>query len=108
MKNKSMLIYISGRITNNPNYREEFKEAEEWLKAKGYTPLNTTNLDTALPKLSYEQYMQIDYTLVDIADGIYMLADWQDSKGAKAELSYAKSLGKRVMYQKKYKREEEQ
>ena len=33
-----------------------------------------------------------------------MLGGWQDSKGACAELSYAKSLGKKVIYQKYYER----
>jgi hypothetical protein len=32
-----------------------------------------------------------------------MLDGWQKSKGAVAELSYAKTLGKKVMYQDKYK-----
>jgi hypothetical protein len=31
-----------------------------------------------------------------------MVSGWQKSKGANAELSYAKSLGKKVMYQDYY------
>jgi hypothetical protein len=46
--------------------------------------------------------MQICYRLVDVADIIFMVSGWQKSKGANAELSYAKSLGKEVKYQDYY------
>ena len=43
--------------------------------------------------------MAIDYKLIELCDAIFMLDGWQQSKGAVAELSYAKSLGKKPMYQ---------
>lgn len=46
--------------------------------------------------------MFIDYALLNLADGIFMLHDWQKSKGACSELSYAKSLNKKVIYQDYY------
>jgi hypothetical protein len=46
--------------------------------------------------------MALDYKLLEMADAIFMLHDWQGSKGACAELSYAKSLGKKVIYQDYY------
>lgn len=100
-----MLVYISGAITNNPNYQAEFQKAEQWLMSKGHTPINPAKLDLVLPKnkLTYEQFMKIDYALLGMCDGIFMLDGWQRSKGACAELSYAKSLSKKVMYQDKYK-----
>ena len=97
-----MTIYISGKITDNPNYKDEFFEAEGWLANQGYKPINPSNIDVVLPELTYEQYMAIDYKLLEMADGIFMLHDWQKSKGACAELSYAKSLGKKVIYQDYY------
>jgi hypothetical protein len=48
--------------------------------------------------------MKIDYCLLEMCDGIFMLGGWQNSKGACAELSYAKSLGKKVLYQKYFER----
>ena len=47
--------------------------------------------------------MQIDFRLIDIAEAIFMLDGWQKSKGACAELAYAKSIGKKVLYQKYFK-----
>lgn len=35
-----MKIYIAGAISNNPNYEQQFKAAEEKLKAEGHTVLN--------------------------------------------------------------------
>ncbi len=99
-----MLVYISGKITNNKNYEEDFRKGEEWLKLNDYTPINPCKLSTALPNtLTYEQYMQIDYKLIDICEAIFMLEGWQKSKGACAELAYAKSIGKVILYQKYFK-----
>lgn len=97
-----MLIYISGKITNNPNYKDEFFNAEGWLLEQGHKPINPSNLNITFPELNYEQYMALDYKLIEMADGIFMLHNWQKSKGACAELSYAKSLGKKVIYQDYY------
>lgn len=94
-----MLIYISGAIRNNPNYQVEFQKAEQWLMLKDYTPINPARFITNFPKLTEEQIMKIDYCLLEMCDGIFMLGGWQNSKGACAELSYAKSLGKKVLYQ---------
>lgn len=99
-----MLIYISGAIRNNENYKAEFQKAEQWLMLKGHTPINPARFITNLPKLTEEQIMKIDYCLLEMCDGIFMLGGWQESKGACAELGYAKSLNKKVFYQKYYER----
>lgn len=99
-----MIVYISGKITNNNNYEEDFRKGEEWLLLNDYTPINPTKLDKALPQgLTYQQLMQIDFRLIDIAEAIFMLEGWQRSSGACAELAYAKSIGKKVLYQKYFK-----
>ena len=94
-----MIVYISGKIKNNENYEQEFRQADIWLKHQGHLTINPANLDMVCSSLSYEQYMAIDYKLVEIADAIFMIHGWQKSKGACAELQYAKSLGKKIIYQ---------
>lgn len=45
--------------------------------------------------------MKIDLALLELCDGIYMLSNWEQSKGAKTELSVAKALGKAVKFESK-------
>ena len=96
------IVYLSGRITNNENYKKDFACAEHFLQQMGFIVLNPAEFLKDLGELSYEQCMNICYRLVDIADIIFMVSGWQKSKGANAELSYAKSLGKEVKYQDYY------
>lgn len=94
-----MLVYISGKITNNENYKNDFLKAELWLKLNDHKVLNPSRLIEIFPNLTYQKFMAIDYKLIELSDAIFMLDGWQKSKGACAELSYAKSLGKKVLYQ---------
>ena len=96
------IVYLSGKITGKDNYKEDFARAEAFMQEMGYIVINPANLDEISDGLSYEQYLRVCYQLVDIADIIFMVSGWQKSKGANAELSYAKSLGKKVMYQDYY------
>ena len=96
------IVYLSGKITDNENYKKDFACAENFLLQMGYIVLNPTQLEDITEGLSQQKLMKIFYQLVDIADIIFMVSGWQKSKGANAELSYAKSLGKKVMYQDYY------
>ena len=96
------IVYLSGKITDNPNYKSEFACAELFLIQMGYIVINPADIEEIVDGLTYEQIIQICYRLVDISDIIFMVSGWQKSKGANAELSYAKSLGKKVMYQDYY------
>ena len=99
---KGKIVYLSGRITDNEHYKEDFASAEQFLVRMGYIVLNPALLDDVVEGLTYEQIMQICYRCVDVSDAIFMISGWQKSRGATAELSYAKSLGKKVMYQDYY------
>ena len=94
------IIYISGAITGTDDYIERFENAEKELKDKGYEVINPAKFNSYLPNTTtWEQYMEIDYKLLDICDTIYMLNGWENSKGANAELDYAKQNNKMVVYQ---------
>ena len=96
------IVYLSGKITGKENYKQDFELAEDFLKCLGYYVINPAKLDDVAKGLTYEQYLYTCYRLIDIADTIFMVSGWQKSKGANAELIYAKSLGKKVMYQDYY------
>lgn len=103
----STTVYLSGKISGNPRYKEQFAEAEEFLKDK-YTVINVAKVVEALPSLELIKYVQLDFELIKLCDVIFMIDGWQKSKHAAAELTYAKSIGKKVLYQdyfKKYRKE---
>ena len=64
-KNK-LKVYISGAITNNPNYKEDFANAEKLLKKHGFEVVNPASLGEV--------------------DG------WENSKGSRLEASLASWL----------------
>lgn len=91
-----MKIYIAGKITDNPNYKIHFAIAEAGLKAMGHTPMNPAILPDGF---EHHEYMKICFSMIDVCDGIYLLSNWQDSKGAKMEHDYAAMHNKDVLYQ---------
>lgn len=44
----------------------------------------------------HEDYMRIDFMLLDLADTIYMLKGWENSKGACMEYGYAIAKDKEI------------
>lgn len=90
-----MKIYISGRITRNKNYAQDFRLAEMFLGRKGHIILNPTCLPEGL---EYHEYMDIDMAMIRACDAIAMIPGWEDSSGAEAELAYARCIKKEVMY----------
>lgn len=82
-------VYISGAITGNDNYIEEFNLAERKLREEGHEPINPVAIKTNLPALEYEEYMKIDFALLDLCHAIYMIRGWEKSCGANREYGYA-------------------
>lgn len=100
------MIYISGRITGNKNWEKQFKEAEEYLKSKGYkviiNPLNLAEqVNKEIKNATYTDYMKQDIEILILCDDIYMLRGWWRSKGARLERHIAKVLGMKIIYQKR-------
>jgi hypothetical protein len=88
-----MIAYISGRITGDSQYRKKFANAETVLMNLGYTTLNPARLPEGL---EYEQYMFLDFAMIDVSDLVVMLPDWRRSKGAKMERRRAIESGKPI------------
>ena len=98
-------IYISGPITNNPNYHQQFSACVEFIKREGmYTPLNpVTQVCDILDRNNIHAPKWRDYMkaalIVMMQSGckdIIMLKGYQDSKGALTEYEYAYFLGYRI------------
>nr|DAY21961.1 MAG TPA: protein of unknown function (DUF4406) [Bacteriophage sp.] len=95
-----MKIYISGKIsgTDLAETRKRFASVAKATKRLGYEPVNT--LENGLTE--YDTWKA--HMLKDIADllqckAIYMLQDWQDSKGARIEHYIATEIGMPIMYE---------
>ena len=94
-------IFISGGITNVPDYMAEFKKAENELREIGYKSIiNPACINSHLPtNLSYDDYMAISIAELSVCEAIYMLRNWKESKGAVREHRYASMNGLEIIYQ---------
>lgn len=93
---KKLKIYISGKITGNPDYKAQFAAAAEHIRALGDIPLNPAELPQGM---SPADYMRICFAMVDTADEVLMIyPEWQDSPGARLEKAYAEYIGKEIMF----------
>lgn len=102
------MIYISGRITGNKNWRFDFQKAEDYLVSCGMSkheiknPLNMENeVEEVWENPTYAQYMIHDIHELIFCNQIYMLRGWWRSKGARLERHIAKVLGMKIIYQKR-------
>lgn len=99
MKVQNFIYYLSGPITNNPNYLKDFNEAEAKLRLAGYTNLiSPSNLNNVLHETAtYEDYMDVCMMLLDKADAMIQLPGWEDSLGCQREYGYCQALEKPVI-----------
>ena len=88
-----MIIYLAGKITGNPEYRQQFAAAKMELEAEGHTVLNPAELPEGMSKAAY---MRICFAMIDTADEVRTLSNWYRSHGAGVELSYADYIGKPI------------
>ena len=94
VKDKKKKVYLSGKITglDEAEYKRNFNTAELWLTGLGYDVVNPVSY-TQIPNGSWQDYMRRDIKLLMDCDYIYMLDDWTDSTGAKAEFNLAVEIG---------------
>lgn len=91
-----MKYYIAGKINGLPNYKELFAAAEKQLIAEGHQVMNPAVLGEGFP---YEAYVPICCAMIEQCEALYMLSNWQDSKGAMFEQAYALVTNKQIRYQ---------
>lgn len=90
-----MKIYIAGRITGNPDYKNQFTEAEYKIKAAGHIPLNPVKGEG----FSYKDYIDMGLCELMKCDAIYLLKGWNRSEGAYLEYTYATTVGLKIFMQ---------
>ena len=86
-------LYIAGKITGDPDYREKFADAENFYTARGYTVLTPA----ALPEgMRPADYMRICFAMIDTADAVAFLPGFRQSAGAGVEYAYCCYIDKNI------------
>lgn len=119
--NRAMRIYISGKIGEpaiGEAAKEKFAHAKTNLEEEGFEVFDPTNeewqkhllqgygrdVQQALvppggPIKKYDYFLLRNLMALATKDAIYMLKDWVDSPGARAEHAFARAIGLEVMYE---------
>lgn len=110
-------VYIAGKMRSVPYFNfPAFDHMAEWLKARGYEPVNPADLDrlvgfdamqcpsdtdwNVVPKtFDIDDCISRDIEAIKTCSAIMMLDGWEQSKGARAEKALAEWMGLSVMYQ---------
>lgn len=87
--------YISGAVSNDPDYRMKFLYAEYQLKSRGFKVLNPVKHEK--DGKAWDYYLRKDIRKLTKCDGIILLDDWYESRGARLELKVASGLGMKVL-----------
>jgi hypothetical protein len=97
MKNfKPLRIFISGPVTNNPNYRNQFDNAEKFLRSCGHCVANPVHLGLEYFndfQDGYDRCMMETVQLLIKCNAVYFIHNWRKSKGALIEEKIACSIG---------------
>ena len=92
--NQPIVIYLSGPMRGVEAYNfPAFTEAANTLRADGYAVLNPAENFGGCTTFNREIYMRLDYAHVLQADEIWVLPNWSESEGARAEVLVALDCG---------------
>lgn len=93
-------IYISGQITglDIKVAAENFEQAELKLAEVGHAPVNPMKIVPYDPEWTWEDYMVADIRALFGCEAIFMLSNWEQSKGARIEHAIATQMGIAVHY----------
>ena len=87
-------IYISGPITAEKHYRENFRIAQLMLLQRGYAVMSPAILPEGF---DYEEYMSVCFAMLDVCKFMALLDGWKNSPGSKREYEYALIRGYEVV-----------
>ncbi len=88
-----MTFYIAGKITGDPDYKSKFdamkgRILEAWPWCQVLSPADNPQ------GMSNADYMRLSFAMIDCADVVIFLPDWEESKGARIEKAYCEYIEK--------------
>ena len=86
-----MKVYLAGKITGDPNYREKFAAPAKKLEEGAGVTVTPEGLKKA-------DYMRICFAMLESADTAVFLPDWEDSPGAQLEKHWCEYVGKKMVF----------
>lgn len=90
-----MKAYIAGKITGDTGYQEKFRRAQKLLEAEEFVVLNPAVMAEGMRPADY---MRICFAMMDSADIVAFLPDYEQSRGAQLEWAWCQYVGKQTMY----------
>lgn len=90
-----MKVYIAGKITGYPGYKDRFLAGKVALEEQGHIVLNPADLPAGMTN---SDYMRICFSMIDVADAVAFLSGWELSDGARLEKAYCDYIGKPIMF----------
>ena len=98
-RRRGMKVYISGPVTGNKEYKEQFGSMSYLLKREGHGAVNPVQImEPVRGVLDYKTILQADLELLEGCDGILMMPGWEESQGAQKEYDKALRLGLKMFY----------
>lgn len=87
-------VFLCGKITGDHGYKLKFGYAANALERAGFAVMNPA----ILPPEGFEhgQYMKVTLAMLSVCDALFYLSDWDESTGARIEISEATRTGKRI------------
>ena len=93
MKLQPLTIYLAGPMTGHEGYNyHAFNSVAERLRSSGRTVLNPAENHGGRTDLSYAEYLREAIGQVLQADELWVLPEWETSRGARLEVNIARVL----------------
>ena len=86
---------MRGKSRGDKGYREKLAVVEAALGAQGFTVINPAVLPEGMRPADY---MRVCLAMVEIADEVVFLPDWQESQGAKLEMALCQYIKKPIAF----------
>ena len=87
-------LYVAGPMTWLPDFNfPAFRAAEEELRSCGFDVRSPTDCDGGSQDKSWDFYMRLALRMLLECEGVAVLPGWENSRGARIEVSLADALG---------------